>query len=57
MNKIDETLIPNPKNHLITSVIKSVLRIVGLLVLFSAIPLGILLLIIAELVGLVEELV
>lgn len=42
-------------NHTIISFIKSAFRIVGLLVVIPYLPLGILLLIIAEILGVAEE--
>ena len=49
--------LPDPKKHLIASLIKSVVRILGYFALFYDINLAAVLLIISEAVGIGEELV
>ena len=48
---------PDPKKHLIASLIKSVVRILGYFALFFDITIAAILLIISEAVGIGEELV
>ena len=55
--EVDLEKIPDPKKHLIASLIKSVVRILGYFALFCGVILGTILLIISEAVGIGEELV
>lgn len=55
--EVDLEKLPNPKNHLIASLIKSIVRILGYFALFYDINLAAVLLIISEAVGIGEELV
>ena len=55
--EVDLEKLPNPKNHLIASLIKSVVRILGYFALFYDINLAAGLLILSEGVGIGEELV
>ena len=59
MVKKEEDLknLPDPKNHLIASLIKSVVRILGYFALFYDIHIAAALLILSEVVGIGEELV
>lgn len=55
--EVDLEKIPDPKRHLIASLIKSVVRILGYFALFFDITTAAILLIISEAVGIGEELV
>ena len=55
--EVDLEKIPDPKKHLIASLIKSVVRILGYFALFFDIGVAAALLIISEAVGIGEELV
>ena len=55
--EVDLEKIPDPKKHLIASLIKSVVRILGYFALFFDITTATILLIISEAVGIGEELV
>jgi len=55
--EVDLEKIPDPKKHLIASLIKSVVRIMGYFALFFDIGLAAALLIVSEAVGIGEELV
>jgi len=55
--EVDLEKIPDPKKHLIASLIKSVVRILGYFALFFDITIAAILLIISEAVGIGEELV
>jgi hypothetical protein len=48
---------PDPKLHQIISFVKSVIRIAGYLTLLVNIPLGVVILVISEVIGVGEELV
>jgi hypothetical protein len=48
---------PDPKNHQLISFIKSVVRITGYIALPFSISLGVIILVISELIGIIEELV
>ena len=48
---------PDPKRHLIVSLLKSVVRITGYVALPFGIWLGVTILVISELIGIIEELV
>jgi len=48
---------PDPKRHLIVSLLKSAVRITGYVALPFGIWLGVTILVISELIGIVEELV
>jgi hypothetical protein len=52
-----KSIIPDPQKHLIVSLIKSVIRISGFVGLYHNLPLGVTLLIMAEILGIYEELV
>ena len=55
--EVDLKKLPDPKKHLIASLIKSVVRILGYFALFYDINLAAILLIVSEAVGIGEELV
>ena len=48
---------PDPTNHFWWSLIKSALRIIGYGIMFFHLPLGLIMLILAEVLGIKEELV
>ncbi len=48
---------PDPKRHLIVSLLKSAVRITGYVALPFGIGLGVTILVISELIGIIEELV
>lgn len=56
-SKKQKSLIPDPQKHLIVSFIKSIIRISGFVGLYHNLPLGVTLLIMAEILGIYEELV
>ena len=55
--EVDLKKLPDPKKHLISSLIKSVVRILGYFALFFDIHMAAALLILSEVVGIGEELV
>lgn len=48
---------PDPKKHQLISFLKSAVRIAGYILLGVNIPIGIIILVVSELIGIVEELV
>jgi hypothetical protein len=55
--EIDFEKLPDPKNHQLISFIKSTIRISGYLLLPYSITLSVIVLVVSELVGIIEELV
>jgi hypothetical protein len=56
-NEINFEKLPDPKNHQLISFIKSAVRISGYLLLPYSITISVIVLVVSELIGIVEELV
>ena len=60
-SKIDKEInfnkLPDPKNHQLISFLKSAVRISGYLLLSYSITLSVIVLVVSELIGIIEELV
>jgi hypothetical protein len=54
---IDYSKLPDPKNHQLISFLKSAVRISGYLLLPYSITLSVIVLVVSELIGIIEELV